>query len=252
MPFFQSSASPMRQGAIVIVWNERSRVLPLNGWVFAGLTVVVPLLAAILCVSAAYLVFHDELLAAMMTRQTDMQYSYEDRIAALGAQLDQQTISGNAERGTIDVRLRHLDETRDQLEKRTAAITGLVTRLLQGTAKRSSPDAEIARETSSGLRVGDGRQHSDLSLDGAPVDRVSAIERSWDRLAQHQAVLLADLAGPTMRDVARMGDALARSGLPLARWHLASDVGGPFVPLPTGTLGFDETIKLLSDAARPA
>ena len=263
MPRKDPSISTAGCATLGFVWNGRSRIVPLGRWSLMGVVVALPTLAIGVLAAAAYFVFHDELLAAMMTRQAAMQYSYEDRIAALETQLDQQIIIGNTERGTIDTRLRRLDEKKEQLESRTTAIDGLVAHLVTGAAMSPVPMLSGARRepmerqpstVSGGLRLEQDRagadQHVETASTRASVARVDSLERSFDGLERRQMALLADVTTPTMQGVERMSVALAKTGLPLTRWHLGREVGGPFVPLSPASLGFDQTLALFRDAAR--
>ena len=67
------------------------RRLALGRWSALLVVAVMPLAALWLSCAALYLVFHDDLLASLIKRQTDMQYAYEDRIATLQADLDTTT-----------------------------------------------------------------------------------------------------------------------------------------------------------------
>ena len=92
----------------------------------------VALLAGFLTLAAWYLgatlyfVFHDRLLAALIARQTAAQYAYEDRIAGLGMQLDQQVSRALLDRRTLETTVRDLEVRSARLAARAAVVERLV------------------------------------------------------------------------------------------------------------------------------
>lgn len=86
----------------------------------AILTAAVAGLGATLC-----LVFHDDLTAALMARQTRMQYAYEDKIDALRGELQRQTVRQLRDQSAIETRLRDLLSRASELQSRSDALAGL-------------------------------------------------------------------------------------------------------------------------------
>lgn len=99
----------------------------------AGLTVagvLVAILAATTIGSAAYLMFRDEMLAGLLDRQTQMQYAYEDRIAALRLRLDQVASRQFVDQDGVEGKVQNLVLRQAQLETRAAVVAQLVERTI--------------------------------------------------------------------------------------------------------------------------
>ena len=251
--------------AVTFARGHRQRTFVLNAWFLGAFVLALPLLTAGYFGATAYLVWHDELLASLMTRQSVMQYGYEDRIAALKSALDQETGRGNADRLMLETSLHDLAMKSERLESRAATIDDMVARLIPaGTFAPTSgsfgtrgfnsdgPSRGGAALRSGGLRLENHAEAGDNQTDTAVTTlvqaRTTSVGRDIDHVADRQTEVLAALAGPMVRSVERMTTAFAKTGLSLDRRHASRDVGGPFVPLPPGDRDFEQTAALLRDA----
>ncbi|MDF2117288.1 peptidoglycan DD-metalloendopeptidase family protein [Roseiarcaceae bacterium H3SJ34-1] len=95
---------------------------PLTLYAFAG---VVPLVAAIYFACTAYFVFHDRMLSALMTRQAEMQTAYEDRLAAMRAQVDRMASRQLLDQDSVENRVHELVARQAQLETRAVVVANL-------------------------------------------------------------------------------------------------------------------------------
>ncbi len=68
--------------------------------------------------SSLYLVFHDDLVAALMAREATAQYAYEDRISALRSQVDHEASLKLVGQTSLDARLKDLAQRAAALEQR--------------------------------------------------------------------------------------------------------------------------------------
>ena len=275
---------PAPVAALTVSWRGSLRTLRVGRSTAVALFAILPLLAVWYLGATAYLVFHDQLLASLMSRQAEIQYSYEDRIAVLKTQLDRQTSGALVDRQTLATTIRDLASRSAQLEARAVTIDGLVSGLTNSPHAASGNDpllpsparppadasaydpspswpASPAQVPAAALRRdGTGDQSRALDLDPQDENRVAlAPEQESERLSAvlakvegRQTQQVARLRDPMIRAVARLQTALAKTGLPLSRWHVASrsdgDVGGPFVPLPESAVSFEENIALLQEA----
>ena len=89
---------------------------------------LLPLLLVAGLGSTLYLVFHDDLMASLMARQTAMQYAYEDRIEGLRQDLERQSVQVHAERAKVDATVHDLFSREATLETRAAVVADLATR----------------------------------------------------------------------------------------------------------------------------
>lgn len=126
-----ASSSSCQTAAVTVLWSGRARTLKLNRWAALALLALVPLLATWYLAATLYLVFHDQLLASLMNRQADMQYAYEDRIAALKTALDRETSRGMIDRHSLGTAVRDLTARGERLEARAATIEALVAKGLR-------------------------------------------------------------------------------------------------------------------------
>ena len=263
-------ASPSKSVAISVFWAGKARTLRFSAWVAGVLMVLLPLLLAWYLAATLYVVFHDQILAALMSRQTDIQYSYEDRIAALKTELDRQTSRGLVDRHTLETTVHDLAERGARLQARAETIDALVA---DGVGRSPAPmrppvasadtsllslsgPSTVAPETQRpsaprpGLRL-DGSIDTS-AIDGSAVDveaRATDVAATFTAVETRQTAIVARLRDPAIRAVERMQAALALTGLPLGRRGAArADVGGPFVPLDDKTSTFGQSVELARDA----
>lgn len=95
---------------------------------------VAALLVATIVAAAAYLIFRDELLAGLIDRQTQMQYAYEDRIAALRLRLDQLASRQFIDQDSVEGKVQSLVVRQAQLETRAAVVAQLLERTISSDA----------------------------------------------------------------------------------------------------------------------
>lgn len=249
-----------------------------------ALLVVLPFLGIWYFGATAYLVFHDQLLASLISRQADMQYSYEDRIAVLRSQLERQTSRALVDRQTLSTTIRDLATRGDRLEAHAAAIDALVRGAGTGTiisnaggrndgARFDNPlltpspaplpngaNAYDAATPSSALRLdqtgdrgveSESEPRRDKHVELLPEQQGENLAALFAKIETRQAEDLARLRDPMLRAIERIQTALAATGLPSSRWKASSEgVGGPFVPLSADAtaLTFEQNLALLQGA----
>ncbi len=76
-------------------------------------------------VATVYIVFKDEMLNRLMNQQAEMQYAYEDRLAALRNQIDKVTSRQVIDQNSLDGKLHELLSRQAQLETRHAVVASL-------------------------------------------------------------------------------------------------------------------------------
>jgi murein DD-endopeptidase MepM/ murein hydrolase activator NlpD len=91
-----------------------------------------PMLLAALLGAALYLVFRDDMLTALMRRQAQMQFAYEDRISALRDQIDQMATRQLANQDTVEGKVAELAVRQARLESRSALVSALAARIAPG------------------------------------------------------------------------------------------------------------------------
>jgi murein DD-endopeptidase MepM/ murein hydrolase activator NlpD len=109
--------------------------------VWAGLTTV-------------YLVFHDDMLAALATREAEQQYAYEDRVAEARAELDRVAGRQLLDQSSFEGKLHDLLSRQARLEQRGAIVAALAdqtTRSLAAASPSRAPAVVAAKPLGSAL-----------------------------------------------------------------------------------------------------
>ena len=95
---------------------------PAGLWTVAGLAALLIIWAAAV---SAYLAFHDDLLSAMVARQTEMRSAYERRLAEAGARIDEAASRRELDLKSFAGKLNDLMSRQGRLEKRGAIVAAL-------------------------------------------------------------------------------------------------------------------------------
>ncbi len=112
--------------AVTVRLGGRPRTFAPRSGSSAALCAAILALAAWYLGATLYFVFHDRLLATLIAQQTAAQYAYEDRIAGLSVQLDQQVSRALLDRRTLETTVRDLEERSTRLAARAAVVERLV------------------------------------------------------------------------------------------------------------------------------
>ena len=110
---------------------------PLVLWSLAAFAVLTLVWAGL---TTVYLVFHDDMLAALATREAEQQYAYEDRIAEARAELDRVAGRQLLDQSSFEGKLHELLSRQARLEQRGAIVAALAdqtTRSLAAAAART-------------------------------------------------------------------------------------------------------------------
>ncbi len=110
---------------VTISRGDRIRQVAFRPWLLIAAGALAPLVLLGFLGSAGYLMFRDDMLAAMLHRNTDMQYAYEDRLAAMRAQIDRVTSRQLLDQDTLEGRVHELISRQAQIENRASIIAML-------------------------------------------------------------------------------------------------------------------------------
>jgi murein DD-endopeptidase MepM/ murein hydrolase activator NlpD len=230
--------------------GRQVRLGPMAFWTIVGALVV---MTAWSLGTASYFAFREDLLTRLISRQAQMQYGYEDRIAELRAQVDRLASRQLLDQEQYEQKLDQLVRRQSVLESRAAALSVLPDHAPTGSIRPTNrppvgdkpsqslkpspindtvilvtpPDREArleSRTPSGGPRVatGGGLEATLARLQGS-LDRVEAnqmsalntLEENYDAKARRIRRVLGDLG-------------LEAAKLPVSGATRA--VGGPFVP----------------------
>lgn len=221
------------------------------------------LLAAWASATTWYLFSRDEIASRFLVKQTEMQYAYEDRIAALRAHLDRLASQRLLEQDGIEGRVSDLIVRQVQIETRQAVLTALAERAGAPAAigqrgpekasatpsgalppatkpafgpemsglrlRKTEPDIEPARERPQ-------RMSERGAPDGSARERIARIDQSISFVEAAQMRTLDGFVRTAQARIARIRTAVIEAGLDPDRLRAdgAGPMGGPLTPLPAG------------------
>ncbi len=258
-PSQQRQPYPRRRSGlrVTIAGHSRTRSFTLRPWIAGFACVVLALGAAGVISAAGFLIYRDDLIGTAISRQVEMQYEYEERIAALRSELDRVTSRHIVQTESVEQQLATLLGRQSVIEHRQSTLDGLVD-LARSTGvpvevagarlPRARPDAEAEATAAAPADVAvvgympvepeADAAFADTLLrpgasEGRPASRhatLARVQSSLDgaQLRQEQAL---DALSATVADEAeRLTEALAPIGVDAPEIEAAGPQGGPFVP----------------------
>jgi murein DD-endopeptidase MepM/ murein hydrolase activator NlpD len=259
------SAKPPRPGLTLHLASHRfTHQLHLSPALAAALFGAGPLLLLGCLALGGYFMFRDDMLAALMRRQANMQVAYEDRIAALRAQVDSLASRQMLNQDKFEGKVAQLAVRQAELESRSALLASLAARVdpditSVAATRPAAPEAASAavltlapkpsvahdgfkpvpeglelRTTEGGGGPGPGLSENDDPA--SPDQRLKTLASRFDRFERRQIGVLNALEAPAAEKAERLREAFAEAGLSVERMirhgesPAAEGVGGPFVP----------------------
>lgn len=274
------------QHVIILASGDRIRHMTIRPWMIALTVCFLGTMAIGYLGATTYLVLRDNLIGATMARQARMQHEYEDRIAALRAQVDRVTSRQLLDQQVVEEKVEKLLEQQMALTSRH----GRIGALLKGTApgEELPVDGPIPAEKSDL----DSKDQAAFSKSGAafaallgtstpqPTDRASAaapaktslalgyvpmtgenVADRADRLFSHMTLSLKEIEAEQLERIDQLANGasqtadeiaaiLERQGVPLedvASLPITDAVGGPYLA-PQSERDFNASLNAL-DAA---
>src|SRR5665213_2686788 len=172
-PRAQSAAAVSRHlhrahGDYTLVHGGRQvRIGPVAFWIVVGTLVIMAIWSV---ATGTYFAFHEDVLTRLISRQAQMQFAYEDRVAELRAQVDRITSRQLLDQEQFDSKLSGLLQRQSVLEQRSTTLSndGLVTGSIRGTRTPLPAEAPTERPKPSPI--------SDTVTFTAPPDREARLE----------------------------------------------------------------------------
>ena len=223
--------------------GRQVRLGPITFWTIAGALVM---MTAWSLGTASYFAFREDLLTRLISRQAQMQYGYEDRIAELRAQVDRLASRQLLDQEQYEQKLEQLVRRETLLESRAGALPGLTDHAPTGsirptnrppTAEKPTPtlkpspindtliltapgtrEARIEWRSAGGIEATLARLEASLDrVDASQQSALNTLEENYDAKARHIRRVLSELG----LDVGKLPLGATRS------------MGGPFVPAKT-------------------
>ncbi len=111
--------------------GEYCRRYEFSRFALLGGVAALALISAVVVAAAGYLMFRDEMLAGLLERETQMQYAYEDRLAAARLRLDQASSRQFINQDGVEGKVQSLVVRQAMLETRAAVVAQLVERTVR-------------------------------------------------------------------------------------------------------------------------
>ncbi len=268
---------------LILASGDKVRHLTVKPWMAAIAFCFVGVFAIGYLLATSYLVLRDDLIGATMARQARMQHDYEDRIAALRAQVDRVTSRQLLDQQVVEDKVDKLMEQQMALTSRHGKLGSLLDRAessglggsdqpsTQSPVQSYSPDAKDKRASLTGAaaaieaQLAGATTPAEASPDNSTLAYVPATETVGDRadrvfskvtlslkdIEQKQRSRVAQLTS----DASETADAISTV---LTRFRIAvpaetasrqddSAVGGPYVE-PESDDDFDNSLAQLDGA----
>jgi murein DD-endopeptidase MepM/ murein hydrolase activator NlpD len=243
--------------------GRQVRIGPVAFWIVVGTLVIMGVWSI---GTGTYFAFRESVLTGLMSRNAQMQYAYEDRIAELRAQVDRITSRQLLDQEQFEQKLSTLLKRQSVLEHRTAALSGDA--LTTGSIRPAQPEPPLRRKTSA---------ISDTIIFSAPPDREARLESrdvrtasanmrdqaqgvglsgtlarvalALDKVEQRQDKVLTETEERIDTTARRVRSVLDDLGVDMK--SAPRGVGGPFVPLKppqAGASNFDRQLYRINVA----
>jgi murein DD-endopeptidase MepM/ murein hydrolase activator NlpD len=246
-PVAAVAAAAQRQAADYTLGHagRQLRIGPIAFWVVVGTLVI---MAAWSITTATYFAFRDDVLTRLVSREAEMQFGYEDRIAELRAQIDRLSSRQLLDQEQYEQKLDQVSRRQAMLESRAAALGALADPAATGSIKSPARSGLSAPQRNGPLKPSplSGLDPANpttrrLALAGSDgIDGMLAgVQASLDRIEARHRALLSGLEETYHSKAQRMRGVLADLGVDTKKiasapkTRVESGVGGPFVaPLP--------------------
>ncbi|KQV27761.1 hypothetical protein ASC97_05135 [Rhizobium sp. Root1203] len=266
---------------LILASGDRVRHLTVRPWMAALAFCFVGVFAIGYLLATSYLVLRDDLIGATMARQARMQHDYEDRIAALRAQVDRVTSRQLLDQQVVEDKVDKLMEQQLALTSRHGKLGSLLDRAESSglnekqdlPAQTNAPDARDKRAALSGAmqaienQLAKSAEPADATPDNTTLAYVPARETIGDRADRVFSKVTLSLKGVEQRqrdrvaqltsDASDTADAISHI---LTRFRIAvppeaagikagdeNAVGGPYVE-PESDDDFDTSLTQLDSA----
>ena len=254
------------QHLLILASGDKVRHVAIRPWMSGVAMALVGTVCIGYLAATAYLVLRDDLIGATMARQARMQFEYEDRIAALRAQVDRVTSRQMLDQQVVEDKVEKLLERQTALASRNGKIGSLFDRA-QASGLSAAPQQQ-ASLAGDGLQAidnlmgkKDAKSSAQPALAFAPVQGETAGDRA-DRLfstmtlslksiEQDQLSKVQTLTAGATQTADEMENIILRTGIPVAPADAkaaAPDAeGGPYAE-PVNQDEFDTSLARLDSA----
>ena len=254
-------AAAQRQGAdyTLVHAGRQVRIGPVAFWIVVGTLVI---MAAWSITTATYFAFRDDVLTRLVSREAEMQFGYEDRIAELRAQIDRLSSRQLLDQEQYEQKLDLVARRQATLESRAAALGALSDPSPTGSIKpparpgapprnpplKPSPLTDAGKLAPATAREAANPATRRLTLrDGDNIEgKLAGMQASLDRVEARHRAMLTSLEESYRSKAQRMRGVLSDLGVDTKKIAPPpkTGTGGPFVAAlpPFNATAFDRQL----------
>ena len=161
---FPKAQLPRSHYFVSVARGEAIRTLALRPFAIWGLLALLPLMLLWACGATAYIAFHDEMLAAFLSHEAQMQTAYEERISEARAELDRVASRQLLDQTSFEGRMHDLLSRQARIEQHDRVVEALATEVAPGKDAPVAARAEApAKPAAAGIHVLDSNARSGAS-----------------------------------------------------------------------------------------
>lgn len=246
---------------IIIAHGDSVSHFTIKPWLTFSIGALLSAMAVGYLLATSYLVLRDDLIGATVSRQARIQQAYEDRIAALRAQVDRITSRQLLDQQMMETKVAELLDRQDQLSSRTGKLGPLLERARDNTKTGSIPvpagkpgnavlgsaDIQPSQSLLSGI-FGSKSKIAEKSAADKADELFASVSHSIKDIEARQMAEIRSLADEAKSTADEIQTALKSGGLPIDAAEVAE--GGPFIPASEGAkiTAFDKEVENLDQA----
>lgn len=270
---------------VTITRDGTARTFRVSPWLAGAVVAVSAIFLSAYIGATAYLIYRDDLLGAAVARQVELQYSYEDRVKALRAEIDRVTSKHLAETQGVEKQLATLLQRQEMISERQSSLDRLVEKaratglqIAAGAPPVPAPQAEPEpmRAAAAGpepLAFGPSESRAGDIITGTLIRNPAAgqtaapqedlrpllfeVQSSLDAAESRQSATLESLSMAARSKADEIAAALAPISIEAGPNERDDPQGGPFVPAPEmhfveRTVMLSRTLDEIADLRRSA
>jgi murein DD-endopeptidase MepM/ murein hydrolase activator NlpD len=258
-----------QQHVLILASGEKVRHITVRPWLAATALCLAGLLSVGYIGSTAYLILRDDLVGATIARQSRIQREYEDRIAALRAQVDRVTSKQLLDQQVVERKVEKLLEQQNALTSRHGRMSELLERAEKSGLSETPVESRPVNAYSADKRASLSGASSAIEHLMAPPSSATALKGSLgygtrsDKLSERSlAKMVASLSKVENDQLSRiaslttgaaskadaMADIIRSTGIKIDD-KSSENIGGPFVePMTASAETFETSLSNLDDA----
>ncbi|MDD9909950.1 MAG: M23 family metallopeptidase [Ahrensia sp.] len=241
---------------LCLVTKRETKTIAIPGWAMAASALTAIAMVVSLSATSLYIAFQDDLLAASIARNSQMQMAYEDRIASLRTQVDLVTSRQLLDQQAIETRVSELARRQARLGTQHNQVQRAISgdTLSTGSVAPSHPVTKpTLRKLKFGSLIGSdnpfgGQKQQMASLSfaelGSTTQVIETLEASMERTEREQLARLRKMQEEARQKSKRLASILRKQGI---RVPNETAIGGPLIEV-DATNRFSSSVSALESS----